>query len=451
MYATGMLAMNCLSLKHLIFVCTIMNQGEEGVTYDGPYLPLWQIQPTISEFESPYNWDGMSVPSIPGQERRAAEVVMQEHKPLISAPYLLADISRPEQYQQDQDEALWISSYVPQLDFEEVMRPMFDFQFPILADAYNKIQWMDGTYSTEDHKVVALLSISIYWSYMISDILPQGSSGVLVVFESACTQTFTYEVNGPHVVYLGAGEYHDSKYDHMAIGSLVSDLRFFSNHLSTYSGLPLQDSFCPMYVSVHASAKMEAIYTSNTPWIFALVTACVFLLTVLAFIVYNYVVEQRQKVVLKSAGAFSNKFYLRWFCFIATNDHLHFSDCCPNTVTSNAIVSSLFPEAVKKQLMETQANEQLSDDTLPKGKLKTFLNDGNKNDNAIDDTVGGSDEFAIKNAKQIAELFPETTIMFADIAGFTAWASSREPSHVFTLLETLYGAFDRQAKRMGEF
>jgi class 3 adenylate cyclase len=52
--------------------------------------------------------------------------------------------------------------------------------------------------------------------------------------------------------------------------------------------------------------------------------------------------------------------------------------------------------------------------------------------------------------KQIAELFPETTIMFADIAGFTAWASSREPSHVFTLLETLYGAFDRQAKRMGE-
>jgi class 3 adenylate cyclase len=100
--------------------------------------------------------------------------------------------------------------------------------------------------------------------------------------------------------------------------------------------------------------------------------------------------------------------------------------------------------------METHANEQLSDDTLPKSKLKTFLNDGNNNYNAFDEKLGGTDEFAIKNAKQIAELFPETTIMFADIAGFTAWASSREPSHVFTLLETLYGAFDRQAKSMGE-
>jgi class 3 adenylate cyclase len=105
---------------------------------------------------------------------------------------------------------------------------------------------------------------------------------------------------------------------------------------------------------------------------------------------------------------------------------------------------------VKKQLMESQAKEQLSDDTCPKGKLKTFLNDGTKNDNVVDEERGGSDDFAARNAKQIAELFPETTIMFADIAGFTAWASSREPSHVFTLLETLYGAFDRQARRMGE-
>jgi class 3 adenylate cyclase len=88
---------------------------------------------------------------------------------------------------------------------------------------------------------------------------------------------------------------------------------------------------------------------------------------------------------------------------------------------------------------------------LPTGKLKAFLNDGSKNVNALDWERGGSDNFADKNANQIAELFPETTIMFADIAGFTAWASSREPSHVFTLLETLYGAFDRQARRMGKF
>jgi class 3 adenylate cyclase len=101
--------------------------------------------------------------------------------------------------------------------------------------------------------------------------------------------------------------------------------------------------------------------------------------------------------------------------------------------------------------METQAKQQPPDETLPKRKLKAFIHDGSKNDDSLDIGRGGPNSCAIKNAKQIAELFPETTVMFADIAGFTAWASSRQPSHVFTLLETLYGAFDCQARRMGEF
>ena len=54
-------------------------------------------------------------------------------------------------------------------------------------------------------------------------------------------------------------------------------------------------------------------------------------------------------------------------------------------------------------------------------------------------------------AKPIADLFPETTVMFGDIAGFTAWSSMREPSHVFHLLETIYGAFDAIAMRRNVF
>ena len=41
--------------------------------------------------------------------------------------------------------------------------------------------------------------------------------------------------------------------------------------------------------------------------------------------------------------------------------------------------------------------------------------------------------------------------MFADIVGFTAWSSAREPSQVFTLLETVYLAFDKIAKRKRVF
>ena len=37
--------------------------------------------------------------------------------------------------------------------------------------------------------------------------------------------------------------------------------------------------------------------------------------------------------------------------------------------------------------------------------------------------------------------------MFGDIVGFTAWSSVREPAQVFTLLETLFAAFDAIAVR----
>ena len=39
----------------------------------------------------------------------------------------------------------------------------------------------------------------------------------------------------------------------------------------------------------------------------------------------------------------------------------------------------------------------------------------------------------------------------SDIAGFTAWSSSRSPVDVFTMLECLYGSFDHLAKRRGVF
>jgi len=41
--------------------------------------------------------------------------------------------------------------------------------------------------------------------------------------------------------------------------------------------------------------------------------------------------------------------------------------------------------------------------------------------------------------------------MFADLAGFSAWSSTREPTQVFTLLETIYHAFDGIAQRRRGF
>jgi class 3 adenylate cyclase len=42
-------------------------------------------------------------------------------------------------------------------------------------------------------------------------------------------------------------------------------------------------------------------------------------------------------------------------------------------------------------------------------------------------------------------------VLFADLAGFTAWSSTREPAQVFLLLQTLYQNFDLIAKRRRVF
>jgi hypothetical protein len=287
--------------------------------------------------------------------------------------------------------------------------------YPIFAESSDRIEWVE-TYqngTTIDHsenaQVVAIFALAFYWRDTIKDILPTGSDGMVVVFSNPCNPSFSYQINGPDVEYLGYGDLHDPKYDSLSIGSYVTDLRSFAIQDSFYSGLPLSD-FCPMYVEVYASETMEANHTTSTPIIFAVVAALVFIATALTFVLYDFYVERRQRVVMTSAAK------------------------------SSAIITSLFPEHVAKKL-----EEQLPDDIQPKNRLKTFLNDG-KDRSYSSGSIDNEDDGNVvtkAQSKQIAELFPDTTVFFCDIVGFTAWSSVREPCHVFTLLETVYASFGK--------
>lgn len=122
---------------------------------------------------------------------------------------------------------------------------------------------------------------------------------------------------------------------------------------------------------------------------------------------------------------------------------------------TNMIVSSIFPSNVRDRIMkdaEKQARQEVHGgetqkrmfDMGNKSKLKNFLSDGPGDARA-------SEEGNVFGSKPIADLFPATTILFADLCGFTAWSSVREPSQVFTLLETIYHEFDQIAKRRRVF
>ena len=50
---------------------------------------------------------------------------------------------------------------------------------------------------------------------------------------------------------------------------------------------------------------------------------------------------------------------------------------------------------------------------------------------------------------RIAESYPATTIVFADIAGFTPWAQQTDPARVVALLDDLFSQFDAAAAELG--
>ena len=103
-------------------------------------------------------------------------------------------------------------------------------------------------------------------------------------------------------------------------------------------------------------------------------------------------------------------------------------------VKSTAIVSSLFPAAVRDQMLENE------NDNTEAEKGRSFRSTNQKLSSFLLDGTEESDAFL--NDKPLADFFPHCTVLFADIAGFTAWSSSREPAQVFILLQTVYQSFD---------
>jgi hypothetical protein len=145
---------------------------------------------------------------------------------------------------------------------------------------------------------------------------------------------------------------------------------------------------------------------------------------------------------------------------------------------SKQIVNSLFPSVVRDRLMlqsgglrhESNHSARSEDDPFPMVDLEklTKLNTAaNKNISemapipitikpkalSVPALLAQSTEMTQNDptSKPIADLFPNSTIFFADIVGFTAWSAERDPPQVFTLLENVYSEFDKLAEKLNVF
>ncbi|CAB9505205.1 Receptor-type guanylate cyclase gcy [Seminavis robusta] len=274
---------------------------------------------------------------------------------------------------------------------------------------------------TENRTMVAYLSAFMRWGVFFTDVLPDHEQDIYVVLESTCGQTFTYEIFGHKSVYLGEGDVHDTTVDEG--GQLYERFEF-----APFSALEREvgeHGFCHYYATIYPSPHWRSKFFSNEPIAYALGVVGCFLITAAVFMLYDMLVQKRQDKVMASAKK------------------------------TNAIVTSLFPENVRDRLLQDINNESGPETPVRATNSKKR---GSWADPSNAFTVGGAakedndiSSERIFGSKPIADLFPATTIMFADMVGFTAWSSVREPAQVFSLLETVYHSFDVVAKRRRVF
>lgn len=255
-----------------------------------------------------------------------------------------------------------------------------------------------------NRRSVAVMSAWIHWMSYFEYILPSSLSGIYVVLHDTCSGAFTYEIIGETVRPVGRGDLHDIKFDEMKRSASFDSVSNIGD--GTKHGLPLNKELCMISIAVYPSQLFYSQHKTSTPIIMTIAVAMIFVFTACMFVFYNRFVEWRQALVMHKA------------------------------LQTNAIVASMFPANVRDRLMNQTPGPKMTRE----GRFDIWLN--RYIDGAVDDGV---------QAPPIADLFPNCTVLFADIAGFTAWSSTRDPEKVFVLLQTVYQSFDRIAKRRKVF
>jgi hypothetical protein len=231
----------------------------------------------------------------------------------------------------------------------------------------------------ENAELVATVDMEFKWEAFLENAVDDiFDHALLAVVESSCGDgKFMFNVTGPRAIYARPGGQTVMEYTPVVVG-----FEQFATAFDYHGEIPFNRLGCSFKITVHPSPEFQESYSTSRPDIFRAIALGGFLLIVAVFVVYDTMVEKRQNRVVQAA------------------------------VRSDAIVRSIFPSNVRDRLYADakRKDEQRNIDTkkgifidTQKNRIKRFMDDG--------EDAGRVDP--------IADLFPKTTVLFADIAGFT--------------------------------
>jgi len=260
----------------------------------------------------------------------------------------------------------------------------------------------------QDRKVVGVLFNTVYWRFMLMGILPTDSTDSLVyVFENSRGQKETYEITGANAKYCK--EDHDCPYDVEYVYGDVDELNLVTEFMlsagpesRSFTSAAINSQYLNYTLRVYPSTKLKKDYFAYL-WLNSVVLTVIFGVVIWLFLLYDRYVQRRQTIVLERA------------------------------VRATAVVSSLYPANVREQIINDGCKDPL---------------DTSKRTNAF---LRSKVEESVSTTAPLATKYPNCTVYFADLAGFTKWSSTRQPEQVFELLEALFREFDALAAKRGVF
>jgi hypothetical protein len=221
----------------------------------------------------------------------------------------------------------------------------------------------------EDPEVVGVLIAVTSWQNLFDRLLPEGSNGIVCVVTDTCGNDITFELNGPRTVYLGPTDAHDPSFDEFG--------EHFDVEVNDFDNVK---DLCVHTLHIYPSKTFRESYNTNEPKIYTCVVAMAFALTAILLFIYDKMVTRRQDKTMDSA------------------------------LKTSALVVSLFPENVLERVL---------DDAVAPSKGEKLASDDKGNHYSIEKSG------EVSMTRPIADFFPDSTVMFADIAGFTGWSSTR--------------------------
>jgi hypothetical protein len=114
------------------------------------------------------------------------------------------------------------------------------------------------------------------WHTYLENVLPVDENGIILVVKYTCDglkkpeQQFTYQINGPDVVFLGAGDLH-------------AHPRWSPNEFSAQVDAFLAAGNCVYSMHVFPSDEFHSTYTGNTPAIYTSIVVLIFFVITLVF------------------------------------------------------------------------------------------------------------------------------------------------------------------------